>query len=215
EAKAVMHSFAEKGYLASGNRGTNYLFVDANGKILQIADNCYKIIEEQVNPSLKKDGEEYKGIYFTVSRVNDYGSPEDALISNYGNITIELANSPKVSKHPAMWNFERAQSSATILIDPEYPETLTTIFVTLPAYGYSIPFLMGANATPRALMDGTVYEKQRTSFEYSEFHEAGINDMWRKFIYGVRADLKEGKDVQEELNENFQKMVDFILAMND
>jgi len=214
EAKAVLHSFAEKGYLASGKMGTNYLFVDANGKILQIADNCYKIIEEQVNPSLKRDSKEYKGIYFTVSRVNDYGSPEDALISNYGNITVELANSPKVAKHPAMWNFEKAQSSATILIDPKHPETLTTVFVTLPAYGYSIPFMMGADATPIPLMDGTVYEKQKSSFKYSEFYEAGINDMWRKFIYETRTKLEEGKDVSKDLNENFQKIVDFVLAIN-
>ena len=214
EAKEVLHSFAEKGYIASGKLGTNYLFVDAKGKILQIADNCYKIIEERENPPLLNAGDEYEGIYFTVSRRNDYGSPEDALVSHHGEITIELVNSPKVSKHSALWNFARAQSSATILIDPENPETLTTIFVTLPAYGYSIPFLMGASATPKALVDGTVYETQRGSFKYSEFYEAGVNDEWRKFIYTMREKVKKGEDVTKEMNDNFLQMVNLVLSMN-
>jgi len=38
------------------------LFVDAKGKILQIADNCYKIIEERENPPLLNAGDEYEGI---------------------------------------------------------------------------------------------------------------------------------------------------------
>lgn len=214
EARKVLHDFVDKGYIASGKWGTNYLFVDAKGQVLQIADNCREIYEERVNPALVKGGKEYKGIYFTVLRKNDYGAPEDALISNYGNITVELVNSPKVSKHPAVWNFERAQSSATIVIDPEHPETLTTIFVTLPAYGYSIPFLMGARETPKALMDGTVYETQRKSFAYSEFYEAGVNDMWRKFIHEMRQKVKEGKDVTGDLNANFSEMVDWVLSMN-
>lgn len=214
EARDVLHEFVEKGYLASGKLGTNYLFVDASGKILQIADNCHSIVEERIDPSLEKEGKEYKGVYFTVLRKNDYGAPEDVLIANYGEITSELVNSPKVSKHPAMWNFARAQSSATILIDPKYPETLTTIFVTLPAYGYSVPFMMGANVTPKTMIDGTVYETQRTAFKYSEFYEAGINDEWRKFIYSVREKLQKGENVTKDLNENFLQMVNLVLSMN-
>lgn len=214
EAKATMHSFVEKGYIASGKLGTNYLFVDARGKVLQIADDCHSIIEEQIDPALKKDGKDYKGIYFTVHRENDYGSPEDALISNYGNITLELVNSPKVAKHSAIWNFARAQSSATILIDPKNPEILTTIFVSLPAYGYSIPFLMGADATPKALMDGTVYQAQKDSYRYSEFHESGVNDIWRRFIFDLRERVQKGETVTKELNENFLTMVNMILSMN-
>lgn len=214
EANKVLHSFVEKGYIASGKWGTNYLFADAKGKILQIADDCYKIIEEQIDPALSKDGKSYKGIYFTVHRENDYGTPEDALISNYGGITPELINSPKVAKHPAMWNFSRAQSSATIVIDPEHPETLTTIFVTLPAYGYSIPFFMGADATPRALADGTVYRTQKDGYRYSEFYEAGINDEWRAFIHDIKEKVAKGEDVTQALNENFLKMVNLVLSMN-
>ena len=214
EVKETLHDFVEKGYIASGKLGTNYLFVDARGKVLQIADNCHQIIEEQVNPSLTKEGKNYGGIYFTVPRENDYGTPEDALLPSYGRITVELVNSPKVSKHPAIWNFPRAQSSATILIDPQCPETLTTVFVTLPAYGYSIPFLMGANATPKALMNGTVYETQKESFRYSEYYEAGINDEWRRFIYTVRQRVQKGEDVTKELDDNFLQMVNRILLMN-
>lgn len=214
EVKETLHSFVEKGYVASGKLGTNYLFVDARGKTLQIADDCHTIIEEKINPSLKKDGKSYDGIYFTVQRRNDYGLPEEALILNYGNIPVELVNSPKVSKHPSMWNFQRAQSSATILIDSNYPETLTTIFITLPAYSYSIPFLMGATATPKALMNGTVYKTQKESFRYSEFYEAGINDEWRSFIYDMRKKVEKGEDVTKELNDNFLYMVNKILSMN-
>lgn len=214
EAREALHSFAEKGYLASGKWGTNYLFVDAKGKILQIADDCYNIIEEQMNPSLEWAGKSWKGIYFTVHRENDYGAPEDALVANYGQVTAELANSPRVAKHPAMWNFGRAQSSATIIIDPEFPETLTTILITLPAYGYSIPFLMGATETPKALADGSVYTVQRDSFRYSEFYEAGINDQWREFIYEIRERVKKGEDVTKDLNGFFVNMVDTVLKMN-
>ncbi|MPL93883.1 hypothetical protein SDC9_40031 [bioreactor metagenome] len=214
EAKEALHSFAEKGYLASGKWGTNYLFVDARGKILQIADDCYKIIEEQMDPALEKDGKSWKGIYFTVHRENDYGTPEDALVSAYGKITAELVNSPGVAKHPAMWNFPRAQSSATIVIDPEFPEKMTTVFVTLPAYSYSIPFFMGANATPKALADGTVYSVQKDSYRYSEFYEAGINDLWRAFAYDIRERVKKGEDVTKDLNGFFGQMVDQVLTMN-
>ncbi|NLK19038.1 MAG: hypothetical protein GX310_04545 [Synergistaceae bacterium] len=214
EAAKALHEFSEKGYLASGKWGTNYLFVDAKGKILQIADDCYKIIEEQLDPAMEKDGKSYKGVYFTVHRENDYGTPEDALVANYGNVTVELANSPKVAKHPAMWNFPKAQSSSTILIDPEFPETLTTIFVTLPAYGYSIPFFMGANETPRALADGTVYTVQKNSYRYSEFYEAGVNDLWREFAYDIRERVVKGEDVTKDLNKFFSDMTDLVLKMN-
>lgn len=113
-----------------------------------------------------------------------------------------------------MWNFPRAQSSATIVIDPEFPETLTTVFVTLPAYGYSIPFFMGANATPKALADGSVYSAQKDSFRYSEFYEAGINDLWRAFAYDIRERVKKGEDVSKDLNGFFDQMVDQVLKMN-
>lgn len=214
EVKAVLHSFVEKGYIASGKWGTNYLFADARGKVLQIADNCYKIVEENMDPALVKGGKTYKGIAFTILRENDYGSPEDALIDNYGKITVELVNSPKVSKHPAVWNLPRAQSSSTFLIDPKHPDKLTTIFVTLPAYGYSIPFLMGANATPKALMDGTVYRTQKEAYRYNEFYEAGVNDEWRRFIYSVRQKVEKGEDATKDFNEYFLRMVNLVLTMN-
>jgi hypothetical protein len=214
EAGRVLHDFVDKGYIASGKWGTNYLFVDAKGQVLQIADDCREIVEERKNPVMEVEGEEYKGIYFTVHRENDYGTPEDALVSNYGGITVELVNSPSVSKHPAMWNFARAQSSSTILIDPEYPSELTTIFVSLPAYGYGVPFFMGAQKTPRALMDGTVYDTQLKSYNYSEFYEAGINDIWRKNIFDFRKKLENGEDVTKELDAFSLEMVNLILSMN-
>lgn len=214
EAREAMYFLVKSGYVASGTKGTNYLFVDARGKVLHITDDCHSIIEDEINPSLKSGGRTYPGEYVTVHRENDYGSPEDALFSNYGNVTVELVNSPKVTKHSAVWNFDWAQSSATILIDPEYPETLTTIFVTLPAYGYSIPFLMGATATPKALVDGTIYTTQKASYKYSEFYEEGINDVWRNFIYDVRAQVKKGESVTQQLNDNFLQMVNLVLDMN-
>ncbi len=214
EAGETLRAFAAKGYLASGKMGTNYLFADARGKVLQIADNCYEIIEENKDPILLKDGKKYEGIAFTVLRRNDYGAPEDALIANYTKIPVELVNSPKVSKHSAIWNFARAQSSSTFLIDPKHPDKLTTVFVTLPAYGYSIPFLMGASATPRALMDGTVYQTQKEAFRYSAFHEEGVNDAWRRFIHEVRPKVEKGEDVTKALNDNFLQMVNLVLSMN-
>jgi hypothetical protein len=120
----------------------------------------------------------------------------------------------KVSKHPAIWNLPRAQSSSTFLIDPKHPEKLTTVFVTLPAYGYSIPFLMGANATPKALMDGTVYRTQKEAFRYSEFYEAGVNDEWRRFIYAVRPKVEKGEDATKDFNDYFLRMVNLVLSMN-
>jgi len=214
EAGEVLRSFAAKGYLASGKMGTNYLFVDARGKVLQIADNCYKIIEENKNPALVKNGKSYKGVAFTVLRRNDYGAPEDALVANYGKVTVELVNSPRVSKHSAIWNYARAQSGSTFLIDPKHPDKLTTVFVTLPAYGYSIPFLMGATATPKALMDGTVYQTQREAYRYSPFHEEGVNDAWRKFLHDIRPKVIKGEDVTTALNDNFVQMVNLVLSMN-
>ena len=73
---------------------------------------------------------------------------------------------------------------------------------------------MGASATPKALVDGTVYETQRGSFKYSEFYEAGVNDEWRKFIYTMREKVKKGEDVTKEMNDNFLQMVNLVLSMN-
>lgn len=214
EAANALHFLVEQGYVASGSRGTNYLFVDAQGKTLQIQDNCYKIIEENTNLALKKGGKAYPGIYFTVPRHNDYGDPADALIANYGHITVELADSPQVAKHPATWHYNYSQSAFTAVIDPKHPETLSTIFVTLPAYGYSIPFLLGADATPKVLLNGSVYEAQRTGFRYNEFYEAGLVDEWREFIYNTRNSLEKGEDVKQKINDNFIYMVNKVIAMN-
>jgi len=73
---------------------------------------------------------------------------------------------------------------------------------------------MGASATPKALADGTVYSVQKGSFRYSEFYEAGINDLWRAFAYDIRERVKKGEDVTKDLNEFFVKMVNDVLAMN-
>ena len=216
EVSEALHYLVDNGYVASGKWGTNYLFVDARGKALHILDVCHEIVEEETDLSLKYLDKTCEGIYSTVHyRTHPYlGDPFKALVSNYGNITVELVNSPQVVKHPGMWAFRSSQSAATILIDPDYPETLTTIFVTLPGYGYSIPFLMGANATPVALMDGTVFETQRESYRYSEYYETILTDEWRRFISGIRGKVEAGEDVTEELNDNFLYMVNKVLSMN-
>jgi len=215
EVREAHHFLVENGYVASGSGGTNYLFADADGNILRISDNCYTIFAEEVNPSLTYQGKTYPGIYFTVHRENSYGSPEDALVANYGNITVELADSEKVAKHPAKRKYRSSQSGFTVLIDPTHPEALTSIFIALPAYGYSIPVLMGATETPIPLLDGTVYWLQKESFRYSEYHQTGINNKWwlRHFI-PVREQLLEGKDVTESINKNFIEMVELVISMN-
>ena len=216
EAKQALHYLVENGYVASGGGGTNYLFVDAEGNILRISDNCYTVFVEEVNPNLTYHGKKYPGIYFTVHREgkDSYGSPEDALVENYGNIMVELADSAQVGKHPAKWKYRSSQSGFTVLIDPAYPETLTSIFVALPAYGYSIPFLMGATETPRALLDGTVYVSQKESYRYSDYHQSGINDKWKEFLYATRNQLADGNDVTESIKKNFLEMVELVLSMN-
>ncbi|NLB84225.1 MAG: hypothetical protein GX791_08285, partial [Synergistaceae bacterium] len=69
-------------------------------------------------------------------------------------------------------------------------------------------------ATPKALMDGTVYQAQKESYRYSEFHESGVNDIWRRFIFDLRERVQKGESVTKELNENFLTMVNMILSMN-
>jgi len=216
EARKALHFLVENGYVASGSYGTNYLFADADGNVLRIEDNGRAIHTEEVNPSLAYQGKSYPGIYFTVHREgkDPYGSPEDALVANYGNIMIELADSAQVGKHPAKWSYRKSQSGFTVLIDPKHPEILTSIFVALPAYGYSIPFLMGATKTPKAMLDGTVYKLQKGSYRYSDYHQSGINDKWKEFIYTTRNQLAEGKDVTESINKNFLEMVELVMSMN-
>lgn len=215
EVRKALHSFVEKGYVATGGSGgTHYLFADAEGNVLHIADNCHTVFVDEINPDLLYKGKTYPGIYFTRHREDAYGSPEDALISSYGNITVELADSAQVGRHPAMWTYRSSQSSFTVLIDPKHPETLTTIFVALPAYGYSIPFLMGATETPRALLDGTVYTQQKGSYRYSEYQQSGINDIWKAHLDAVRKQLAEDKNVVKSINDNFLYMVKKVLSMN-
>lgn len=43
-------------------------------------------------------------------------------------------------------------------MDPEFPELLTAMWVSLPARGLAFPLYMGCDATPEPLLDGTVYE---------------------------------------------------------
>lgn len=216
EVKSALHYLVDNGYVASGGGGTNYLFVDAEGNILRISDNCYTVFVEELNPSLTYHGKRYPGIYFTVHRegIDNYGNPEDALVANYGNVMVELADSSQVGKHPAKWKYRSSQSGFTVLIDSTYPETLTSIFVALPAYGYSIPFLMGATETPRALLDGTVYTLQKESYRYSDYHQSGINDKWKEFLYQARNQLEKGQDVTDSINKNFMEMVELVVSMN-
>ena len=46
----------------------------------------------------------------------------------------------------------------TVAMDPEFPDLLTAMWVSLPARGLAFPLYMGCEATPGPLLDGTVYE---------------------------------------------------------
>jgi hypothetical protein len=95
--------------------------VDARGKILQIADDCYKIIEEQMDPALEKDGKSWKEFTSPSTGRTTTVHPRMRLYQHTAR-SRRARQLTRVAKHPAMWNFPRAQSSATIVIDPEFPK---------------------------------------------------------------------------------------------
>jgi len=214
EAHDTLHWLVEeKGYSAGATIVTNWLFLDKNGNALHIADDGYHIITEELNPVLNHDGTDYDGIYFTIRRSNAEGSPEDALVANYGNINVTLVDGTQVAKHSAMSFRGSSLSGATFLIDPDYPSILTSIFISIPAWGYSVPVQLGVDATPKALMNGTVYAYQKSHLEGQSLDpafESSIYSEWESFYNDIKPKVPS-QDVTTAMNDKFLYFVNRIL----
>jgi hypothetical protein len=214
EASRNLHFLVEHGYSAGATIITNWLFLDKDGNALHIEDDGHSIILEEMNPSLDYGGNTYPGIFFTIHRQDSSGSPEDALVANYGNVDVKLVDSADVAKHSAMTFTSSSLSGATFLINQNYPETLTTAFIALPAWGYSVPLLFGATATPKALMNATVYAYQKANVVIlDKVFESQIHTEWETFYNDTKTKVP-GQNVTDSLNDKFLYFVNKILNPN-
>ncbi len=202
EVSSALHFLVDHGYTAGAAIISNYLFIDAEGNALHIADNGYMIVTEEFNPHVSG----YPGIWSTVSI-----TPMNTLLAQYGDIDVTLVDSELVGKHPDVSGASSSISGGTFLIHPLYPETLSSIFISLPAKAYSVPTLMGANMTPKALMNGAVYEYQKQTFTtMNTTFEAQLFNEWQDFYDDIEQKIP-GQNVEDECNEKFSFFTNWVL----
>ena len=139
QALATVQEFVGKGWYAGGGRvGTHWLFVDAQGRILEVSNNSTRVEHRWHNDAK---------VYFSqrrgraVQRLRDAPAP------------VDFATFHNVSRDPATC-FPSSVSGMSVHIDRERPDVLTRAWVSMPARSVSFPLLMGGSATPLPLLNG-------------------------------------------------------------
>jgi len=211
DASDALHYLVDNNYTAGVDIISNYLFIDKNGDTLHIADNGYIITVEETNLSLDYGGSNYPGIWWTRSK----STPEANLVANYGDIDVEYVDSVDVAKHFSV-SASSGKSGATILVDPDYPAELTSIFVALPSYTYSVPLLLGANSTPWNMMNGSVYIKQVSEFSsINDNFENQQFDKWETAYDSAKTMIQASQDATGFMNEKFLDFTNDVLDFYD
>ena len=143
DALAIVREFVDKGYYAGGGgTGTHWLFVDKQGRILEVSNNAddvaFQFHDEKV--------------YFSARAGSNAASTlQDA------KVPIGFHTFHNVSRDPSMC-FDSTISGMTVEISRTHPEHLTCAWLTFPAKGLAFPLFMGCRNTPLPLVNGEVYE---------------------------------------------------------
>lgn len=141
QALAIVREFVEKGWYAGGGAvGTHWLFVDAEGRILEISNNSTQLTHHW------QDDEK---VYFSAARGQAVERLRDA------SPPVDFATFHNVSRDPAMC-FPSSVSGMSVQIDREHPDVLTRAWISMPARSLSFPLMMGGSLTPLPLLGGQV-----------------------------------------------------------
>lgn len=155
EALGIIRDFLKKGYYAGGHKfGTHWLFVDKEGKILEISNNTSELSHAY----------HAEKAYFSARE----DSPAAARLRG-AKEPVDFALFHSVSRDPSIC-LDSSISGMTVEIDPVRPETFTCAWITFPAHAASFPLLMGGRGTPSPLVNG---DAGRLAGELR-----GLDDLW-------------------------------------
>jgi hypothetical protein len=150
EALAIIEDFVKKGYYAGGDvNGSHWLFVDRTGAILEVCNNSEHVVSQYHTEK----------VYF--SRLRNSAAAKQLETKKE---PIDFPTFHSVARDSSVC-FGSSISGMTVEIDPVHPELFTCAWVALPARSVAFPLLMGQDATPSPLVDGSAYEKGRSKLK--------------------------------------------------
>ena len=132
----------EKGYYASGDHGSHWLFVDREGVILEVCNNA-----SHVRSSYHTQGP----TYFSWRR----DSAPVLRMREADQVDFHMFRGASRDRPILGGN---SISAMTVEIDPDYPDLLTCAWIALPARTVAVPVFMGQRRVPAGLFDGTANE---------------------------------------------------------
>jgi len=203
EALQLVEEFVEKGYYAGGgNTGTHWLFVDAQGTIMEVSNNSAEV------KSTVHTGK----VYFSAR--NDTNAPR---ILEEATTPISFSTFHNVSRDPSMC-FDSSISGMSVNIHRSHPDLLTCAWISMPARGLSFPLYMGCREVPIALVSGDVFalsEKVDVHPRIWQRIEASTLTSEKYLEREVKELLEENKreEAQEKVNAWVRDCADSYLAI--
>jgi len=205
DALRIIEQFVSKGYYAGGAKtGTHWLFVDANGKRLEVSNNS-----DQVTHTYHT-----KKVYFSARQDSNASK-----VLERGESSIDFATFHNVSRDPSVC-FNTSIAGMSVEIDRTRPDMLTRAWVSLPARGLSFPLFIGGRHTPLPLLNGEVFARTsqvKCSRDISERIEAAAFGNQRLLEDSVLTLLAAGRDkeARETLDAWVRNCTDSHLAVLD
>ncbi len=148
DALRIVEEFVSKGYYAGGLKtGTHWLFVDAEGRRLEIRNNSDRM-EHQFHT---------QKVYFSARAQSN-----SAKILDRAEGPIDFTTFHNVSRDPSMC-FASSIGGMSVQIDRERPDVLTSAWFSMPARGLSFPLFIGCTETPLPLLDGEVFVRSQAA----------------------------------------------------
>ncbi|MBC8869700.1 MAG: hypothetical protein H8E44_09800 [Planctomycetes bacterium] len=205
DALRIIEQFVSNGYYAGGAKtGTHWLFVDADGKRLEVSNNS-----DQVTHAYHT-----KKAYFSARQDSNASK-----ILERAESLIDFATFHNVSRDPSVC-FNTSIAGMSVEINRTHPDMLTRVWVSLPARGLSFPLYMGGTHTPLPLLNGEVFARTnqvKCSRGVCERIEAAAFGNQRLLEAKVLALLAAGKEqeARETLNGWVRNCTDSHLAVLD
>lgn len=141
EAVEIVRMMTDRGWYAGGTWATNWTFADATGRAM-VVFNAHKLVE------IVSDTRD--GFVQTAER--------EGLQELLTSKPLTVADLNAASRLPSVCVASNC-SSLTVVIDPDAPALLTCAWAALGKADETLyaPLFMGAEATPRAYLDGTLF----------------------------------------------------------
>jgi hypothetical protein len=170
EALAIIEDFVKKGYYAGGDvNGSHWLFVDRTGAILEVCNNSEHVVSQYHTEK----------VYF--SRLRKSAAAKQLETTK---APIDFPTFHSVARDSSVC-FGSSISGMTVEIDPTHPELFTCAWVALPAHSVAFPLLMGQDATPSPLVDGSAYQKGKSKLK--------TGAPWEKLERSAHAEMEDIK----------------------